>query len=67
MFPWRYRFGAKSVCDLFDHYKSKLVRDAVGAEFYAFELDVVGVAFEGDLADKGGEQLFVLAFVGPVG
>ena len=46
---------------------SKLVWNAFGAEFYGFELDVVGVAFEGDLADEGGEQFFVLAFVGPVG
>jgi hypothetical protein len=47
--------------------KLKLVWDAFGAEFYGFELDVVGVAFEGDLANEGGEQYFVLAFVGPVG
>ena len=45
----------------------KLVRDALGAEFYGFELDVVGVSFEGDLADECGKQFFVLAFVGPVG
>lgn len=45
----------------------ELVWDAVGAEFYGFELDVVGIAFEGDLANEGREQFFVLAFVGPVG
>jgi hypothetical protein len=39
---------------------SELIGDAFGAEFYAFELDVVGVAFEGDLADEGGEQFFVV-------
>jgi len=51
----------------YDQTYLKLVWNAFGAEFYGFELDVVGVAFEGDLADECGKQFFVLAFVGPVG
>jgi hypothetical protein len=35
----------------------KLVRDALGAEFYGFELDVVSVAFEGDLVTYGAVTL----------